>query len=492
MKAAIKQTKKRNFTWLVLLILIAVPIIIEFTAGEKLFNKSHDYILNAQEFMSEKLGLKFFANREGKNSDSQDSSDENEGGQGNISLYMNIFNSYLGEEEKLNENDTNGTTTDVFASEFIHIINTNSFYLIICGILHNFINTYKILILCMTIFSANYVSATLSYIFHSPKPYMAFYKIKSGVIFNEWSSPNDQIVLLISFLLSFYMVITRNKYAEKKICLKVILIILFTGYAFIDVFLLFAAGNVAFNHLITSVFFGVVIFIVIFFCFKINLNKPKEFYDYIRFNLLYYLTINVLLLAFNICLSYFMNYKADNLYYRDNGIIQVKLMARNSFTDIFCDYRKLFYLIAGNYCNIFCFLMNIVAFLLLKADLHFTYKNDFKSWNERMFEKSKIEKVNMDQSGQGEYSHIEDSQWNHKGKGIALIRFIFLIIMIAIIYVFFVWINSLSDNEVYSFIFLIIIPMFLHVSGIFYFYKSILTKLKLTNAPKIKAKKLVY
>lgn len=492
MKAEIKQTKKRDFTWLVLLILIAVPLIIEFTAGEILFNKSHDYILNAQEFMSEKLGLKSFAYMEEK-SKSQEPKEENEE-KTNITLYINIFDSYSNKENNENENNSNETTKDIFASEFIHIINTNTFYLIICGILHNFINTYKIFILCMNIFSSNYISSTLSYIFHSPKPYMAFFKVKSPVIFNEWSSPNDQIVLLISFLLSFYMVLTRNKYAEKKLCLKVLLIILFTGYAFIDVFLLFAAGNVAFNHLITSVFFGVVIFIVIFFCFKINLNKPKEFYDFIRFNLFYYLAINVLLLAFNICLAYFMDNKRDNIYYRYNGLRQVKLMASNTFTNKYCGYRKLFYLITGNFCNIFCFLMNIVAFLLLKADLHSTYKNDYKSWNERMFEKPKLEKVNMDQSGQGEYSHIEDSQWNHKGKGIALIRFIFLIIMIAVIYVLFVWVNSWydSESEVYSFIFLIIIPMLLHVSGIFYFYKSILTKLKLTNPPKIKVKKLAF
>ena len=48
----------------------------------------------------------------------------------------------------------------------------------------------------MTIFISNFLSSILSYIFQFPKPYMAFYKVKSVVFFNEWGSPNNQIVLL--------------------------------------------------------------------------------------------------------------------------------------------------------------------------------------------------------------------------------------------------------------------------------------------------------
>ena len=137
--------------------------------------------------------------------------------------------------------------------------------------------------------------------------------------------------------------------------------------------------------------------------------------------------------------------------------------------------------------------MNIIAFLSLKADLHFIYEDNYNSWSEGNFEKPKIEAfANLDQSGQAEeYSHIDESQWNHMGGCINTIRFIFLFIIVLAIFALFIWINSWFDNEIYSYIFLIIIPMILHVFGIFYFYKAVLNRLKLTKPPKIKSKKLL-
>ena len=78
-----------------------------------------------------------------------------------------------------------------------------------------FRNFYKIFILYMAKILANFLSFTLSYIFQFPKPYIAFYKIKSVVFFNEWGSHNNQIVILISFACSFYKTLVSNKICEK-------------------------------------------------------------------------------------------------------------------------------------------------------------------------------------------------------------------------------------------------------------------------------------
>ena len=483
MRVAVQKVEKKDFTWLVILILIAVPMIVEFAAGEALYNKSYDSIISAQEFMAKKFKLKLYENKEIKITSDEETK-------------LNYFYTFLGEEP--NKTDTNdiietnkGRKKDVITSELIHLINSNAFYLIICALLFNFINIYKVYILAMTVFSANFVSATLSYIFQSPKPYMSFYKIKSAVVFNEWSSPNNQIVVLLSFGFSLYKVLAANKVMEKKLWAKILLIILFVGYAFIDIFLLLASGNCTYNHIIISLFMAVVIFMVIFYIFKVNLNNPKQFYSLIRFNIFYYLTINLLLFTFAILLSEFIISPRDTKYYSDNGKIQVDLMPSDKFSDKFCKYRKYFFLNFGNVCNITCFLMNIIAFISLKLDLHYTYKDNYNSWSEGNFEKPKIEKINMDQSAQGEYSHLEESQWNHYGACIAAIRFAFSIVFILIIFVVFIWVSSWADNEVYCFIFLIIIPLALHVFGIFYFYKYLLTRLKLARPPKIKSKKLL-
>ena len=489
MRASVHKIQKRDYTWIIILVLIAVPLIVEFAVGEKLYNKSYDSIISAQKFMSKNFNLKLYENKEIKLSSETKEK-------------FNFFYSFLSEEnnsleptdptDQKDSSETNeNSTKDVLTSEILHLINSNGFYLIICGILLNFINIYKVYILSMTVFSANFVSATLSYIFHSPKPYMAFYKIKSAIVFNEWSSPNNQIVVLVSFSFSLYKVLVANKVMEKKLFAKIIIIILLIFYVFIDIFLLLASGNCTYNHIILSLFMAVVIFMVIFYIFKVDVNKPKQFYDLIRFNLLYYLVINMLLFTFAILLSEFITDSRDTKYYGDNGEIQVGLMPSNRFSKSLCKYRKYFFLNFGNVCNITCFLMNIIAFIALKIDLHLTYKDNYNSWNESYFEKPKMEKMSIDSSGQAEFNLVEESQWNHYGACISAIRFGFLIVFILVVFILFIWVSSWADNEIYSFIFLIIIPLALHVFGVFYMYKYLLTRLKLARPPKIKIKKLL-
>ena len=490
MRAAVQKVEKRDYTWIIVLVLIAVPLILEFFVGEKLYNESYDSIINVQEFMVDNFKLKLFEYVEVNLTDKESSEGKNSSS-GNLSEMNNYIYSFLNENNNQKESEKGGTK-DILASEIIHLINSNIFYLILCAILFNFINMYKVFILSMTVFSANFISSTLSYIFQSPKPYMAYYKIKSGVVFNEWSSPNNQIVVLISFGLSLYKVLVSNKPMEKKLWAKILLIILFVCYAFIDIFLLFASGNCTYNQIIISLFFAVVIFLVIFYIFKVNLNKAKQFYDFIKFNFAYYLVINALLFVFNILLSTFIIDDSDIKYYGDNGKDQIDLMPANDFSDKFCKYRKLFFLNDGNMCNIICFLMNIIAFISLRLDLHFTYQNNYNSWSEGNFEKPKIEAIINEQSPQGEYSHLEESQWNHYGACRTAIRFVFLMIFILILFTVFVLLSSLTSNEAYNYIFLITVPMALHVFGIFYYYKHLLSKLKLVRPPKIKTKKSAF
>ena len=156
----------------------------------------------------------------------------------------------------------------------------------------------------------------------------------------------------------------------------------------------------------------------------------------------------------------------------------------------------MFYLNSGNFCNLIFYLMNIVAFISVKADLRITYKNNYNSWIENNFEKPKIDSLAnnnlLDNSGFNDYANIEQSQWNHLGAFRGIIRMILVLIATLVILSLFVWISSWSDSEFYSFIFLITIPTILVVCGIFYFYKPIISAIKLGKKPKIKSKKLNF
>ena len=346
----------------------------------------------------------------------------------------------------------------------------------------------------MTIFLANFISSTLSYIFQFPKPYMAFYKIKSVVFFNEWGSPNNQIVLLISFGCTFYKALVANKICEKKLWIKIIIIILLVFYAFIDGFFLFASGNLTFNQMILSTFLAVAIFLFIFYCFPIDLNKSRQFYDFMKFNAYYWIVINLLIFAFQILLSIFITDRRDTTYYDNNLKTQAKRLPQNDFTNDYCKYRELFSLNIGSFCNVCSYLMNIVAFLSVKADIRFIYNNNYNSWSEGNFENSKIGGgiVDGDQSGIVEYNSIEKSQWNHNKGGIVFLRVLLDIIFNAVIFVFFIWVTHFSDDETVLFIFLIIFPMILCIFGNLYLFKAIYIRMNLAKAPKIKPKNLLY
>lgn len=483
MRATVYKAEKRDFAWLIILILMALPIILELLAGEAIYNKSYKSIISAQKFMSNNFGLQLYKNIDVNVTQKLSSF--------NIEPKMDYLYSFLEEKNSIEK----VSSKEIFTSELIHLINSNSFYLIICAILFNFVNIYKVFILSMTLFSANFISATLSYIFHSPKPYMVYYQIKSAVVFNEWGSPNNQIVVLISFGLSLYQVLTKNRNMEKKLWAKILLIIFLVIYSFIDIFLLFASGNCTYNHIIISLFMAVSIYFIIFHSFKVDLNKSKQFYDFIKFNTIYYLVINLLLFIFQLLLSSFIIDDRDIKFYGDNGKIQIGLMPSNNFSNTFCKYRNKFFLNSGNLCNIFCSLMNIIAFLSLKADLHFNYKDNYNSWSEGNFEKSNLEILNVmnaDQSAQGEYVHIDNSQWNHNGVFRGTIRFLFLLLFVFGIFFIFILASSWADNETYELIFLIIVPMCVNVLGIFFLYKYLFIKFKLARSPKIKTKKLVY
>ena len=326
---------------------------------------------------------------------------------------------------------------------------------------------------------------------------MAFYKIKPIVNFNEWGSPNTQILVLVSFAFCLYKVLTENKVMEKKLWAKIIIIVLLAAYSFIDIFLLFCSGNCSYNQIILSLFMAVIIFIFIFYGLKVDLNKSKQFYDFMKFKVHNYVVVNLLLFIFQVVLNLFIIDKGDLEYYTRNAVEQTDLMPTNSFTDTYFKYRKMFFLNSGNFCNLIFYLMNIVAFVSIKADLHLTYKNNYNSWSENNFEKPRIDSLGnnnlLDNSGLPDYSNIEQSQWNHLGAFRGIIRMIFTLVLTLVILSLFVLISSWLDGEIYSFIFLITIPTVLVVCGIFYFYKLIITAIKLGKKPKInKSKKLNF
>lgn len=472
MRATVQTKETNNKKWIIPLVIFIGSIVFEKSLGDTLFYKSYSSIIGVQDFLNEKVGLSIFNN-------SYNSSEENK---------TNTTNSTTGGNGEEKEKDIKEDIEDfvkqvdgkIFFSELIHFLNANTFYIILCFIMYNFVNVYKVFVLANAVFLANFISSTLCFIIHYPRPYMEYFSIKPVIMFNEWGSPNTQIIVLIAFYLSFFEVVIRNKRMERTILGKIIIFIIIASIILIDIFLLFASGNVAYNQLIFSIFIGVFTYQIIFYIFNVEVNNSGQLFSFLKFKTRYYLFINLILLLFQLILHNFVIDKQDEIYYTDNINQQQHRLFYSKFLSEHFNYRTINYLNKGNFCNVICFSMNIVAFISVKLELIYTYKGDYKTWSSQNFEQTH---ALFDYAEQDDYVIRDRTQWNHTGCFKVFIRLIFIIIFClccsvpSILIYYFIKGNS----EMNGYIFIVFVPLFLLVFGMFYLSKVILRCFKLTK-----------
>ena len=440
MRATITEKKEFKRKWIIPLIIFVASIIFEYFLGNLLFYHSHSSIMGLQNFMSESFKLSIFNN----------------------TFLRNENNDKVEEEE----------SSAIFC-EIIQILNSNIFYVIICAIVANFVNLYKVTVLIYSLFLANFISSTLCFILHAPRPFMSYFSIKPTIMYNDWGSPDNSIVVLISFYLTFYEIIIRNEKMDKSLVGKIIIFSVLGIIAFCDIFFVFAAGDLGYNQIIFSICIGIVTYQIIFFFLKVRLDKAKDLYNFLNFQIVYYLFINLILLAFQIILFLFITDNWDADYFKKNIDEQQNRIYYPKFFRDFFNYRKNFYLDRGNFNNVLCFAMNIVAFLSMKLELFWTFKGEFKRWSKSNFELPKQENIVLGRFDE-DFIRGENTQWNHTGLIKTIIRLILTIILCLICIaptVLLYAIFNVNDNDVNGFILITALPLILMIFGIFYLFK---------------------
>jgi hypothetical protein len=467
MKAIINVKESSSKKWLIPLIILICSILFEVFLGNLLFYHSIDSINRIQSFLCEDIGIEIFNNS-----------------------YTTQNNKLTQEANEIDgENNSKNLIEElngiIIFSEVFHFFNSNWFYLISCIIIYNFVNTYKIYILINTIFLANLFSSTLCFIFHTPRPYMSYFSIKPVIMFNEWGSPNTQIVTLIAFLLVFYKVIMKTKRIERSLVAKIILFLIIIIIIISDFYLFLASGNMSYNQLIFSICIGVFTYLFIFLILNVDITKPIQLYNFSNFNYQYYLFINFILIAFQFILNIFIISDNDQYYYSKNIDEQQGRLSYSKFLNDYFDYRKNFYLNRGNFCNVICFSMNIVAFFSLKLEIHYTFGGDYEAWSAYNFESKGQEAII---GGEGdEYSIHGGTQWNHNGvvKGIVRI-FVLIILSLLCIAPSIALYTFIPQNEISGYILIYIVPLMLLTFCSIYFFKVILRKMRLAKPTNVK------
>ncbi len=403
-------------------------------------------------------------------------------------LYDSSRKSIIKLQEKILDSDGNQISkSSKLFSRIIQIIfyiqNTNLFYFLICTLLYNFLNVYKIFILYSSILISNFFSSIFCLIFHSPRPFMVDSKILPlGFVCSEWGSPSREIVTIISFYLTLYHILTQNKYMEKFKKLKIFITILLCVLTLCFLLLQFFSGVVSYDQIIFSIFLGVFCYFLMFSLLSVDVNDPKQLYIFIRFKMLYYLPINFFIGIFLFILYHEITNNEELVYYSNN--INLQIGKSIDFDDIFSKYTKnskeFFMLNNGVISNITCFFCNIPIILGLKTEYFSIYNKNYSTWVKNNFSSyNSLENFSIF----NDYKYVEESQWNKTSIVKTIIRIILNIILCILCLIPMIIPSKIEifRNDFSFFYFYTVLPLFLISFGNFYFFKVIYRLFGLTK-----------
>ena len=438
MKASLGPRKQKKNKWIIPITTLLVSLLIELYFKDYLYDKSRKTIIYLQEKILDSDGNK-------------------------ISKSSKLFSRII--------------------QIIFYIQNTNLFYFLICTLLYNSLNVYKIFILYSSILISNFFSSIFCLIFHSPRPFMVDSKILPlGFVCSEWGSPSREIVTIISFYLTLYHILTQNKYMEKFKKLKIFITILLCVLTLCFLLLQFFSGVVSYDQIIFSIFLGVFCYFLMFSLLSVDVNDPKQLYIFIRFKMLYYLPINFFIGIFLFILYHEITNNEELVYYSNN--INLQIGKSIDFDDIFSKYTKnskeFFMLNNGVISNITCFFCNIPIILGLKTEYFSIYNKNYSTWVKNNFSSyNSLENFSIF----NDYKYVEESQWNKTSIVKTIIRIILNIILCILCLIPMIIPSKIEifRNDFSFFYFYTVLPLFLISFGNFYFFKVIYRLFGLTK-----------
>ena len=460
MKTSDKLKKYPKQYWLIPLVILIVPLVVEFFVRDISYQTSLGWIISLQKWM-----------------------------------------------------DENGLSAEKIPAVYSVLTYTtfNMFYMLMCVLVYNFLNVYKSFILVFSIYFSNYLSTFLSFIYHVPRPYMVNQLIKPYFAITEWGYPSTQIVTMVAFFATFHKVIFKSKLAKDKLALKIIIGLFFGLINLFYIFIQFAGGVISLEQIILSVFMGFVVFLTMFCIFEAKVNNAKQFHSFVHFRFLYYLAINVILASFLFLFYLFIvDEEASSIYTLhvdtqfnrlENGTIANSTnitnfknedpSAGNKKEPNYFQFETVdfFSLNGANFCNAICFLSNIFALIGLKFELYGTYESNFENWKKSNFE-NRDGQTGLKYSIYQDHQFVKGTQWNHTGGCKTFVRFFVLIILFLLGFIPAIIVQLLNGGpgvrnnkgNIFShYLFYIAIPFFYVSFGMFFFFKFVCRKLKLTN-----------
>ncbi len=348
---------------------------------------------------------------------------------------------------------------------YVSYLGNEYFLLFLILVVYNFANIYKTYILITIFCVGNLVGNMLKLIYSNPRPfYYSVNNIKPFSCEQSYGNPSQHSLLCIVFYSTLFKFIVECRTIRKSQIIKTIFLTIFSTIICLILLSKLFVGVDSLNQMFFGILIGFLIFYFIFYIIDIDVNNSKQLLQLIETKSIYFIIFNLLMIIPIILLSFLKDYNTPSKQNWEN-IINLKC---NKLSTNFSFKNEAL-------LDMITFFTNIATIISLKFEYYFIFGDNSRNWTNYNFSPK-----SEDDSLLSNLSLEKDTQWNHTGSVISMIRLVILLILSGGVFIPF----CLTSDES-NFFLLLFVKNFLSFSiifgGLFFIIKAILKIFKLVN-----------
>ena len=351
-------------------------------------------------------------------------------------------------------------------AELISHIGSNFLFVPILIIVYNYANIYKAYTLLLSLLIPIGGYSILKVIYVSPRP---FFKNENIQIFGcecGWGNPSGRSFNSMAFFLTLWKIMIDCKQIRDKKLVKFIFLIFTCLLVILIMFSCIILGSSSINQVLFGGLLGLGVYFFLFYVLCIRPNDHRQFSVILNFRNIIYFILNLIIFLF-----VFIIFKFNQI----NGDIQSEfeknISAKCPDTPENLRFHK------EALVNFGIFLSNIGAFVGIKFDYFFSFRENLENWYQFNFE---LSEPKDDSSLMTKITLNRETQWNHTNIFYSILRLFLIIVFSSVMmfpYFFFDW----NDNIALVFIFKLVLPTNMLAFCYFYLFKVLLKSLKMVN-----------
>jgi len=317
----------------------------------------------------------------------------------------------------------------------------------------------------MSLLLSAMMTSILKMIYMSPRP---FWKDQDIIIYGcegGWGNPSGHSIFSTAFYLTIWHIIfecheLRRKVIFKRISLGVIIFLIF-----LIMFSRMLVGAHSLNQIFFGFFLGFGIYFFIFYVLCVEVNDSKQFAKLLGFKNLIYGFINFFIFLFAFLL-FFFNHDEN---YESEFIESILKQCPSIYPSREFQNEGL--------VTFVIFLSNLGAFMGIKFEYYFTFKENIQNWQQFNFE---MDERSDDESLMTKITINKETQWNHTNSFYSLLRIVVILFLSTILMIPYFLIRW-DDNFIIIITLKLYLPFYMITFSIFFLFKIILRSFRMIN-----------